>query len=73
MSRRADPVRIYEAHRAGNLNRLIGEGEFPDRAVALIAAWEAEAERLGLSRDTFWDGAWDWIATQRRPTAPRSD
>ena len=71
MSRRADPVRIYEAHRAGNLNRLIGEGELPDRAEALIAAWEAE--RLGVSPDNFWDGAWDWIATQRRHAAPRSD
>jgi len=49
MSGRADPVRIYEAHRAGNLNRLIREGELPDRAEALIATQPASGSTLRLT------------------------
>src|SRR6478736_7455136 len=41
MSRRSTSERIYQAHRSGTLTRLIGEGELPDRAEALVAAWGA--------------------------------
>ena len=37
MSRRPDPERIYQAHRAGTLQRLIGEDALPDPT----ATWRA--------------------------------
>jgi hypothetical protein len=68
MSRRPDPERIRQAHRAGTINRLIGEGELPDRAEGLVAAWEAEAAHLGLSGDEgrIWTAGWEWITARRR-------
>lgn len=67
MSRRPDPERIYQAHRAGTLQRLIGEGELPDRAERLIALWEAETAQKGVERDgRYWDAGWAWMLAQRR-------
>jgi len=47
MSRRSTPERIYQASRAGTLTRLIGQGELPERAEALVAAWEARGPTTG--------------------------
>ena len=57
MARRPDPERIYQGRRAAHVNRLFqAERMLPERAEALVAAWEAEAARRGRSRDaaTFW-------------------
>ena len=68
MSRRADPERIHAAHRAATLQRLIGEGEMPDRAEAWIARWEPVAAAEGRPPDgAYWDAARYWIAARRRP------
>jgi hypothetical protein len=40
VAHRPNPKRIHEAHRLGTLNRLIGEGALPERAEALVTAWE---------------------------------
>ena len=56
MARRSIPERIYQAHRAGTLRRLEGEGELPDRAEALVAAWESESAGEGRKRDGRWWG-----------------
>jgi hypothetical protein len=70
MSRRPDPARIDEARRAGNRNRLMGEGVTEETADAWIAAWEAEAARRGLKRgQEFWQAGWGWIAAERRRRA----
>jgi len=45
MTRRSTPERLYGAHRPGTVNRFIGEGELPERAEALITAWEFETCR----------------------------
>lgn len=66
MSRRPDPARIEAAKRAATLQRLIGEGELPDRAASLVAAWEAQAARDGLDRDgRYWETGWAWMQAQR--------
>ena len=50
------------------LQRLILDGEMPDRAEAWIARWEAVADVEGRSPDgAYWDAAWDWIAARRHP------
>jgi hypothetical protein len=68
MSRRSTPERLHEARRAGTLNRLIGEGELPDRAEALLVAWERQATAEGLPRDgEFWKAGYRWIAERRPP------
>jgi hypothetical protein len=50
MSRRSTPERLHEARRAANVQRLIGEGELPDRAEALVAAREAQPDQAGVER-----------------------
>jgi len=71
MARRADPERIHDARREANLTRLVGQdGEFPDRARALIARWEAIADAEGRPHDqAFWQAGRDWIAAQRESGA----
>ncbi len=67
MSRRSTPERIYQAHRAGTLQRLIGEGESPERAEALMAGWELQAARDGLERDgRYWEAGWAWMLASWR-------
>jgi hypothetical protein len=64
MSRRADPVRIYEARRAGMTRRLVETfGLTEERAEALLRAWQAEAERCGVRRFEvgYWTTAEAWI------------
>ena len=67
MSRRADPEKLYVAHRAGVQRRLMGTGMPEDRADAWIAAWEKEtAGREDLGRGgRYWDAGWNWIAVER--------
>ena len=63
MARRSTPERVYEAHRIGTLNRLIGEGELPGRAEALVSACVAATTSQRVKRD--WSPAWAWIAERR--------
>ena len=66
MSRRADPVRIEAARRAATRQRLMGEGVTETTTDAWIAAWDAQAAREGLTRDSaYWTAAWEWIAAER--------
>jgi hypothetical protein len=69
VARRPDPERIYEARREATLNRLIGEGELPDRAKALLVAWERQEASEGVDRyGDFWQAGWRWIAEQKAAT-----
>jgi len=68
MARRSTPERLYQARRDGIRNRLIGDGELPDGAEALVSAWEAATAEQGVKRD--WSPAWDWIDQKRRRQAP---
>ena len=72
MARRRDRERIYQARRAGLVARLVSTAVAPDRADALVAAWEAHATAGGLARDgePYWDEAWPWLES-RRWTRPR--
>jgi hypothetical protein len=71
MSRRSTPERIDEARRAATRNRLIGDGEVPERAEVWIARWEAIADTDGRPRDgAYWDDGYRWIAEQRRSIDP---
>ena len=67
MSRRPDPARIDAARREATRRRLLSTGMLPERADALMAAWEAEAERRGLADGGRYadENGWDWIAAQR--------
>lgn len=69
MSRRADPLRIYAAHRAGLTQRLVREARISeDSAEHWITASESEARQRGLDgrMAAWWEPASDWIADQRR-------
>ena len=70
MAQRADPERIYTAHRMGLLGRLVSVERISEHtAERWGAAWEAEAARRGLDRrigHQWWDPAWDWITDRRR-------
>ena len=66
MSRRSTPERLHLARRAANVQRLMGEGELPERAEELVAAWEAKADAEGRARDgRYWDQGWAWMAALR--------
>jgi hypothetical protein len=73
MARRRDRERIYQARRAGLVARLVSSGVAPDRADALVEAWEANAAASGLMRDgeAYWDQAWPWLEP-RRWSKPRA-
>jgi hypothetical protein len=43
MARRSTPERLDQARRAATVARLIGKGELPERAEALVVAWETQA------------------------------
>ena len=67
MSRRADPVRIYAAQRAGMLRRLIDAwGLTESMAEALLAGWEQEAATRGLRAldRGYWTTGEEWMAGQ---------
>jgi hypothetical protein len=68
MSPRADPLRLYAAHRAAIAERLVSDARIlPDSAERWIEAWEAEARLRGLDAwsPEQWRPAWTWIAEQR--------
>jgi hypothetical protein len=74
MSRRPDPEKLYQAHRAGHLSRLQAEARLnPDKAEAWISHWETEAALRGLDRRSgeFWAPAWEWIAQKIGPISQR--
>jgi hypothetical protein len=65
---RANQQRLYEAHRASLLQRLISGGRMSaEKAEHWVTAWEVEAARRGMDyrSDLFWRPAWDWLAKQR--------
>ena len=68
MSRRPDPARIDAARREATRRRLLSTGILPERVDALMAAWEAEAERRGIADSGRYadETGWDWMATRRQ-------
>jgi hypothetical protein len=69
VSRRADPVRIYLAQRAGSERRLVEVHILTeDRARELLTAWEVEASRRGLLPldDRYWPDAEAWVLERTR-------
>ena len=70
MARHVDPERLYIASRMGLSARLVADAKMSqDSAERWIGFWEAEARSRHLDARTsaWWDGAWEWIAQQRRP------
>ena len=68
LARRADPERIHQAKRAGTLASLVDQHRVPrDKAEALIAAWEVEAEDRELARadNDYWSTGQAWMLEQR--------
>lgn len=68
MARRADPERIHQAKRAGTLAGLVDQHRVPrDKAEALIAAWEVEAEHRELARtnNDYWSTGRVWMLERR--------
>jgi hypothetical protein len=68
MTRRADPVRVYLAQRAGFERRLVEAfGLTEDRARELLTAWESEASRRALLPldDRYWPDAEVWVLERR--------
>ena len=67
MSRRPDPARIDAARREATRRRLLSTGLLPERVDAVMAAWEAEAERRGLAdgRQYADEVGWEWMAVRR--------
>lgn len=67
MTRRADPVRIATAHRAGLRGRLVSFDRIPE---SQVDAWLNAAYAEGLDREL----AHDWILLQvglgRKPPSP---
>ena len=69
MSRRTDLGKVYVAHRAGLIRRLVAEGHMGEHAAEQeVLAWEAEADRRHLDARTadWWAPAWGWMAEQRK-------
>ena len=69
MARHVDPERLYIARRMGLSARLVADAKLtPDSAERWIGVWEAAARsrRLDARTSAWWDGAWEWIAEQRR-------
>jgi len=68
VSRRADPIRIYAAQRAGVLRRLVEAFAMTEeRAEAAISAWEREATRCGVAplEPGYWTTGEAWILDAR--------
>ena len=71
MARRSTPERLNTARREATIARLIGEGELPEHAEALVVAWEAQAERDDIERDgRYWQAGWAWIEARRARRVP---
>ncbi|MDQ3127093.1 MAG: hypothetical protein M3Q66_01365 [Chloroflexota bacterium] len=63
MSRRADPARIDVARRSATIARLVGAGELPDRATALVDRWQATT--LGARDRADWESFDAWLDRER--------
>jgi hypothetical protein len=65
---RGDRGKLYAAQRAGVRNRMVLAWRLPEtKADALLAEWEAEADRRGLrplDRE-FWLQAEPWLEARR--------
>ena len=67
MGRHSTPERIYQARRAAVISRLVQDRRLSEqRAEALVAGWEAEAEHRAAERypPGFWSDAHVWIVEQ---------
>ncbi|MBA2380825.1 MAG: hypothetical protein H0V73_01825 [Chloroflexi bacterium] len=65
MSRRSTPDRLSDARRAALVNRLIGAGELPTRAEAMVGAWERATASDDRPHDgAYWEEAHRWIVDQ---------
>jgi hypothetical protein len=67
VSRQSTPERIEAAHREATRHRLMSSGLLPERVDALMAAWEADAERRGLLEGRRYAGedGWEWTTAER--------
>ncbi|MGH2464327.1 MAG: hypothetical protein ACRDGI_02610, partial [Candidatus Limnocylindrales bacterium] len=68
MTRRADPLKLYAAHRAGLFQRLVRKARIGEAsAEQWIVAWESQARERELDGRTgeWWEPAWSWISEQR--------
>jgi hypothetical protein len=66
VARRADPERIHQARRAAVRNSLTDYGMSLEDAERWCDAWEIEAQRLEVPRDSNdWTVGSAWIAEQR--------
>jgi hypothetical protein len=68
MARHSTPERIYQAKRAGTIERLATNAGYGRAdAEAWLEAWEREAEAQGLPRTdpNYWDAGSTWIASNR--------
>ena len=71
MARRSTPERINAAHREGVRQRLISTRMSAEKADALLAEWEALANRDGLAQGSdYWTAAWEWFEA-KKPRLPR--
>jgi hypothetical protein len=62
--RRADPERLYIAHRMALAARLVSEARLTEEsAERWIGAWESEARirKLDARTPEWWRPPWDWI------------
>ena len=66
MTRRADPDRIFHGWRTAVRSALLRSGSMePEMAEQWCDAWEAEATRRGLARNSdYWDAGKLWIDAQ---------
>ncbi len=61
MARRSTPDRLHAAREAG-FRRYLEDAVGSGQAERLIARWQDEAERQGLSRDEhYWDRGHAWL------------
>ena len=67
MAKRANPERIHEAKRAATIERIVSSGIGGGDAESWVAAWEREAQALGLLRTdwNYWEAGVTWITMKR--------
>jgi hypothetical protein len=71
MARRSDPQRIFQAWRIAIRNNLTRSGMSLETAERWCDAWELEAARRGLPRDSaYWEAGQEWIAAERAARRP---
>jgi hypothetical protein len=72
MTRRADPVRIFQARRIAARNGLTDHGMSLEDAERWCDAWELEAATRDVARDdeAYWRFGVEWIAAERSMRRP---